>query len=326
MTSNKIFFSIFKKSFDKEVLFGYFRIQIMKKLYYFTSKNLRFIEITELRAKLALLFLVSFIAMFLFGFYLFNQFSKTTTLPTDQAFQFKIESLLKNYQKVNLQLDSLLKVNNELRIAANLPVISTEEQELGVGGGEFNISVDFKKSVNTNGLKEVSDLVEKLLTKIEFEKHNINDISSALMQNEELYKGIPAIKPCVGAIATHGFGIRFHPILGKNRMHNGIDIITSVGTSVYSSGGGLVDFVGFRNGYGLCVEIDHGFGYRTIYGHLSNAKVKQGQKIERGALIALTGNSGLSTGPHLHYEVLHDGINLDPDLFFFDDSQLFSNN
>jgi len=311
--------------FDKEDWFGYFRIQIMKKLYYFTHKNLRFTEIKGLKSKLVLLMAISLLIISVLGFYLITQFSQVKTFPTDSAFQNKIGTLLKNYQKVNEQIDSLLKVNNELRIAANLPVISTGESELGVGGGDFNLSVDFLNSTESSSLKEVNSFVDKLLIKIKFEKQNIDDISLAITKNETLFKDIPAIKPCSGSLSSHGFGMRLHPILRINRMHSGIDIITAVGTPVYATGGGLVDFIGYKNGFGLCVEIDHGFGYRTIYGHLSGTKAKQGQKVTRDFLIAFTGNSGLSAGPHLHYEVLHDGINLDPELFFFDDSRLFAN-
>jgi len=298
----------------------------MKKLYYFTYKNLGFTEIKGLRLKLVALVAVSLLIVSSLGFYLVNEFSYVKSIPTDSAFQSKFDTLIKNYQKVNTELDSLLKVNNELRIAANLPALSNEEQQLGIGGGEFNLSVDFLTSSQSNNLKEAGIFVDKLLTKIRFEKQNINDISLALKRNEELFKDIPAIKPCDGSVATHGFGMRYHPILHLTRMHNGIDIITNVGTPVHVSGGGIVDFVGNRNGFGLCVEVDHGFGYRTIYGHLSKSKAREGQKVDRNSIIAFTGNSGLSSGPHLHYEVLHDGVNLDPELFFFDDSQLFANN
>jgi len=298
----------------------------MKKLYYFTNKSLRFTEIKRLKPKLAFLSVAVLLFVLLSGYYLVKTVSNAKPLPTDYAFRSKIESLINNYQKVNLQLDSLLKVNNELRIAANLPIVTADEQQLGIGGGDFNNSYDFSTNVETNRLKEVENFVDKLLTKINFEKQNTEAISVALKTNEALYRDIPAIIPCSGSIATHGFGMRLHPILHVNRMHNGIDIITQVGTLVYASGGGVVDFAGYKNGFGLCVEIEHGFGYRTIYGHLSNTKVKLGQKVTRNTPIALTGNSGLSTGPHLHYEVLHDGINLDPEQFFFTDSQLFANN
>lgn len=305
------------------VIFAY---KIMKKLYYFTYKNLGFTEIRGLKSKIVALVAISLLLVSSLGFYIISEFSQVKSIPTDSAFKNKFDILINNYQKVNAQLDSLLKVNDELRIAANLPIISNQERELGVGGGEFNLSVDFLNSNESNSLKEAGIFVDKLLTKVKFEKQNITDISFALKKNEELFKDIPAIKPCDGTIGVNGFGMRFHPILHVNRMHNGIDIITNVGTPVHASGGGIVDFVGNKNGFGLCVEIDHGFGYKTVYGHLSSTKAKEGQKVDRNTLIAFTGNSGLSTGPHLHYEVLHDGINLDPELFFFDDSQLFANN
>ncbi|GBD91038.1 murein DD-endopeptidase MepM [bacterium BMS3Abin04] len=120
------------------------------------------------------------------------------------------------------------------------------------------------------------------------------------------------------------FGMRMHPILHIRRMHNGLDIIANIGTKVYAPGAGKVSFVGRKNGYGKVVEIDHGFGYVTLYAHLSKQFVKRGQRVKRGDLIALSGNSGrLTTGPHLHYEVRHDGIPLNPRNFMYDDIKLF---
>ncbi|HEX7358776.1 MAG TPA: M23 family metallopeptidase, partial [Ignavibacteriaceae bacterium] len=87
-----------------------------------------------------------------------------------------------------------------------------------------------------------------------------------------------------------------------------------------------VVFVGYKGGYGLAVEVDHGFGYQTIYAHLSSVNVKEGQVVKRGDVIAKSGNSGLSSGPHLHYEVLHNGQNLNPSEFFFDEYSYFESN
>jgi murein DD-endopeptidase MepM/ murein hydrolase activator NlpD len=118
--------------------------------------------------------------------------------------------------------------------------------------------------------------------------------------------------------------MRMHPILKIRRMHTGTDFVANVGTPVYAPGGGVVSFAGRRGGYGITLEIDHGFGYKTIFAHLSKILVKKGQKITRGDLIAESGNSGkLSTGPHLHYEVRHNGIALNPKNFMYDDVDLF---
>jgi murein DD-endopeptidase MepM/ murein hydrolase activator NlpD len=121
----------------------------------------------------------------------------------------------------------------------------------------------------------------------------------------------------------HGFGMRVHPILNVKRMHDGIDIITDIGTSVYAPGNGVVEFVGYRGGLGLTIEVNHGFGYKTIFAHLSKTFVKEGQKIKRGVLISKSGNSGLSSGPHLHYEIHHNGVKQNPMEFFFDDLNYF---
>jgi len=115
-----------------------------------------------------------------------------------------------------------------------------------------------------------------------------------------------------------------HPILHKKRMHAGIDILANWRTPVHVTGNGKVQFVGYRGGYGLCVQVDHGFGYTTLYAHLSKALVRKGQTLKRGELIAKTGNSGLSTGPHLHYEIRHNGKALNPSRFFFDDINYFA--
>jgi murein DD-endopeptidase MepM/ murein hydrolase activator NlpD len=113
--------------------------------------------------------------------------------------------------------------------------------------------------------------------------------------------------------------MRLHPILNIYRMHEGIDIINEVGTSVYASADGTVDFTGRRGGYGLAVEINHGYSLKTLYGHLSKIVVREGQQVKRGELIARSGNTGLSNGPHLHYEVRINGVAQNPTEYFFDD-------
>ncbi|MCK5456006.1 MAG: M23 family metallopeptidase [Melioribacteraceae bacterium] len=159
--------------------------------------------------------------------------------------------------------------------------------------------------------------------KIEFEKNNYNEIETAFNENQKLYDAIPAIKPSEGNYGDR-FGVRFHPILKIRRMHNGVDMLSNIGTPVYAPGAGKVEFVGRKGGFGKTIIVNHGFGYKTLYGHLSKYKVKRGQRIERGDLIALTGSSGkLSTGPHLHYEVRHNGIALNPRNFIFDDVNIF---
>jgi murein DD-endopeptidase MepM/ murein hydrolase activator NlpD len=234
----------------------------------------------------------------------------------------RIDKLTDLYQRFGGELKEFRIENNYLRLATNLPVVSEDEAALGFGGNEFEEIFSAQGNVYSN-LDNLSKYVESLSKKLSFEKTVNQKISDQLKENKILYASIPAIKPCEGEIGLNGFGMREHPILGISKMHEGIDIITNVGTKVKSAGDGIVTFVGYRGGYGLVVEVEHHGGYKTVYGHLSSSLITEGRKVIRGKVIALSGNSGLSTGPHLHYEVHHNGIKLDPAQFFFDDLALF---
>lgn len=234
----------------------------------------------------------------------------------------KVEELASLYRKLNNDMDSLNRTNNELRLASDLPPVNDIDKNPGTGGGMFDniVSLSHQSKID---LEALSEYIENVKNKINFEKNNFAEISQKLKNNQQLYSSIPAIKPSYGTLANHGFGMRVHPILGINRMHEGVDIITDIGTPVMSPGKGVISFTGSKGGYGLCIEIDHSFGYRTVLGHLSQINVNVGQQVERGEVIAKSGNSGLSSGPHLHYEVHHNGVAMDPEGFIFDDLGLF---
>jgi murein DD-endopeptidase MepM/ murein hydrolase activator NlpD len=303
----------------------------MKKFYYFSKSKLQFIEIHNHKQKLLYItigiFIISTVVVLL-GIYSYNQiFNSKKDLSElrkeNTTLKQKISEITLQYQNLDKQLQKLISTNNDLRLAANLPPLTDGERLVGTGGGSFDNFVDFLKTNNKKELESALSKIDEVTRKFAFEKDNFKNIASALKNNEALFNALPAIKPCKGVVGTSGFGFRFHPILRINRMHDGIDIITDVGTEVFAPGEGIVDFVGIRNGFGLTIEINHGFGYRTVLAHLSKSMVKEGMKVSRGKLIAKTGNSGLSSGPHLHYEVLHKGINKNPEEFFFDDIDLF---
>lgn len=315
---------------DKTSAFNYIPVRNMKKLYYFSRSKLQFVEIKNYKAKLATYFSVA-VLMFssaIFGGYSFltsltnSGFSNSRLKKENKLLKNKLLELASRYKLFNNELDSLTNVNNDLRIAANLPPITKDIQMVGVGGGSFNNSLDFLNDADNLKLKDAVTLFDEVSRKIEFERSNFLEISKKLKENKLLYEALPAIKPCEGTIGD-GFGMRYHPILHVWRMHAGVDIITDVGTDVHATGKGVVDFVGYTEGYGLCVKINHGFGYETLYGHLSKTTVKVGKKVQRGDVIAKTGNTGLSTGPHLHYEVEHNGVKENPIQFFFDDLKFF---
>lgn len=303
----------------------------MKKFYYFSEKSLNFLEIKHFKKKLVTYFTVSviFFSALIFGtFYLVsgllnNENDISILKDENKKLKGNILKLSKKYSDLEKELSSITEISDELRLATNLTPINPEERTFGIGGSSSleKFYDDFSG--------EVSDAltnIDKVSQRFEFEKAQYNEIVSKLNQNRAFYESIPAILPTNGKYSSDSYGMRIHPVLGVNKMHNGIDIITDVGTNVKSSGKGKVIFSGSKPGYGLAVEIDHGFGYRTIYAHLSKIMVHEGQSVKRGEIIAKSGNTGLSTGPHLHYEVLHNGENLNPVEFFFDEYNYFESN
>jgi murein DD-endopeptidase MepM/ murein hydrolase activator NlpD len=116
-----------------------------------------------------------------------------------------------------------------------------------------------------------------------------------------------------------GYGYRIHPIYKTRKLHEGIDFTAPTGTDVYATGDGVITKAGRMRGYGNVVEIAHGYGYRTRYAHLSGFNCRVGQRIRRGEVLGYVGNTGLSTAPHLHYEVLNDGVKVDPINYFYND-------
>ncbi|MDH7604465.1 MAG: M23 family metallopeptidase [Melioribacter sp.] len=303
----------------------------MKKFYYFSKSKLKFVEIQNFYKKFVFLvvFFSVLISFFLFGtYFVFNEFlnpdSEIRALKrTNKELKEKLYQMVERYKSLDERLSKLSEMSHDLRLAANLEPIVYDKEIYGTGGSSFTPLTSNSPSELSAFLDKLDSYINKVSLKIKLEKDNYEEISNKFKENEKLFESIPAIKPCSGTIADD-FGMRVHPILKIRRMHNGIDIITDVGTNVYAPGAGVVDFIGNRSGFGLTLEIDHGFGYRTIYAHLSSVKVKLGQKISRGDIIAKTGNSGfLTTGPHLHYEVRHDGIALNPLNFILEDVNLF---
>lgn len=301
----------------------------MKKLFYFSQKSLKYIEIKQFKLKLfALLLGISLLLTTVFVItYYFTGIGANPNLTIyslkreNEELKKEIKRLAESYQEIASDIDSISLINEELRVTANLQPISDDERLLGTGGSQdiSFASLNIRDYEITGLLKSVDEMIKT----VEFEKSQTLEIANKLNLNQDLYSRIPAIKPTIGAYSIHGFGMRKHPILGVRKFHRGIDINCNWGTPVHSPGDGKVRSVQRQSGFGLVIEIDHGYGYSTIYAHLSKALVKRGEKVKRGQVIAKSGNSGLSSGPHLHYEVHHNGKALDPIDFFFDEYTFF---
>lgn len=188
-----------------------------------------------------------------------------------------------------------------------------EEQE-----GEADPSAGIKPFEKTS-LQETAERMEALGAKVKAQRESFKRLQAVYSTKEEEMRHVPSIRP-IPTDCISGFGDRFHPILKVRKFHPGIDFGAPKRSPVYATADGVVvSTSNTANGYGLAVDIQHGFGYETKYAHLSEVKVQPGQKVKRGDLIALTGNSGLSKGPHLHYEIKINGEKVDPVDYFYSD-------
>jgi len=255
----------------------------MKKYFYFSKSSLKFIEIKNFKIKaIAVLSGAAFvltslfvIAYFFIGRYYDSNLTSSALKTENDKLKNKLKEITRSYKDLRAGIDSLSFFNSELRVAANLEPISDDVKRLGIGGSDESF---FNNSIITDSeLNYALETVDEMIRKFNFEKYQFSRIKEKIDLNDELFKCIPAIKPTQGNYSINGFGMRVHPILGIKKFHSGLDINNNYGTPVYAPGNGKVISVERRSGYGLVVEIDHGFGYKSIYAHLSSAIVKHGQ-------------------------------------------------
>lgn len=147
---------------------------------------------------------------------------------------------------------------------------------------------------------------------------DVQSLTTALLDQKDYLDSMPTLKPTNGWY-TSGFGLRNSPFTNKSTMHEGLDLANHVGSTIVAPASGIVTYAGARAGYGNLVTLDHGYGIQTQFGHISRAYVKTGEKVKRGQRIAAVGNTGRSTGPHVHYEVRVNGIPVDPYFYILED-------
>ena len=245
----------------------------------------------------------------------------------------KISNLRSNYENLTNTIFSLEKELDELtaemkgiedkdkaiRTYAGLPQIDNDIRKLGVGGGTI-IGNSRYKNIPNDLLQRISEIeldVNNMSRKVKLELKSYSNLYDLVKEHSDNLKTTPSILPVQSGYVNSNFGYREDPFTGKVRFHHGLDIAVNIGTKVYAPADGKVKFVGRQSGWGKVLKIDHVNGYRTVYAHLSRIVVKPGSKIKRGNLVAESGNSGRSSGPHLHYEVHKYGAPQDPMDYFF---------
>ncbi len=249
--------------------------------------------------------------------------------PTELALQAENRALFDQLEStrsalINLdeELDEIASRDNEVyRSILGLETISMDERQAGVGGADIYGEFDIYEQNTAELLRWTSERVDNLERKIGIQNLSFEELRHQYNENAEKMRHIPAIKPSSGILLS-GFGMRDHPILGYRRPHNGLDFRADIGAPVYATGDGVVKFAGRQGNLGRIVIIDHGYGYETLYAHLSAYEdgIRHGVEVKRGQKIAKAGDSGLAEGPHLHYEIRLNNRHVDPIYYLFADT------
>lgn len=249
--------------------------------------------------------------------------------PREKQMERELSEMEFQYDILNKRLDQVTAVIHDLqrrdddiyRVIFEAEPIPGPVREAGTGG--VNRYSTLEGYSNTRLMVETNKKIDKITKQLYIQSKSFDEIFNLARNKNEMLASIPAIQPISNKDLTKmasGFGYRIHPIYKTARMHHGIDFTAPVGTEIYSTGNGKVYSIEKTGrGYGNNVVIDHGYGYKTLYAHLSKIVVKRGQKLVRGELIGYVGSTGTSTAPHLHYEVIKNGVKINPINFFFND-------
>jgi murein DD-endopeptidase MepM/ murein hydrolase activator NlpD len=228
----------------------------------------------------------------------------------------ELEAMKAQVAGLEENLAGLARKDSELRILAGLDSIDEEILQVGVGGpGSPSLESQPLYSVNPERGAETfaaSYDLHALERRAQLLRESMEEAADSLMAHRDLLESTPSILPTAGML-TSGFSqARVHPIHNRELPHEGIDVSAPRGTPIMAAAKGRISYSGRRSGYGMVIEIDHGHGYSTLYGHASQLLARNGQEVRRGDVIARVGSTGLATSPHLHYEVRIHGRPVNP--------------
>jgi len=302
----------------------------MKKVkYYYDAENLAY---RKIKTKKATKF--GYAALFVLAAALFGVLSFVVLLntpffetPKDRLQAREIENFKIRYAILNKKMDQIDEVlenvedrdNNLYRVYFNTSAIPDEQRKAGFGG--INRYKELEGFDNSELVINTSKRVDVISKELVIQSKSLDEILKLAKEKNNLLAAIPAIQPVrnenLKAMAS-GFGYRTDPFTKVRKFHAGMDFSAKSGTPIYATGDGVVDRAdNTASGYGNHIVIRHGFGYETLYGHLSKYNVRSGQRVKRGDIIGYVGSTGRSEAPHLHYEVHKNGEVVNPLNFYY---------
>lgn len=249
--------------------------------------------------------------------------------PKEKELQRENEQWKLQYGIINKRINDMEKVlenieerdDNIYRVIFEAEPIPAEIRNAGFGGSDrYKGLMGFD---NSEEIARTTKHLDKLSKQVYIQSKSLDDVYQMARNKEKMMAAIPAIMPIAKQDLTRmasGYGYRIHPVYKVRKLHTGMDFTAPTGTEIRSTGDGkVVEVVNSRRGYGKHVVIDHGYGYRTRYAHMSKYTVRKGQKIKRGDVIGYVGSTGTSTAPHLHYEVEKNNRKINPVNFYSSD-------
>ncbi len=303
----------------------------MKIKYYYDTETCKYERVRTKTSDIILNALGLFFLTLLMASGIYLMFSRYFESPKELLLRNEVREMEYYYETLNHQVDQLTQTldgiehrdDNIYRVVLGAEPIDKAVRNAGVGGSERYADIKDKSFVHKDLIVSLHEKVDKLRRKIYIESKSQDEVVQLAENKEKLFAAIPAIQPIANkqlvALAS-GYGMRIHPVYKVKKMHTGIDFAAPIGTPIYATADGVIDEVSVKfSGYGKMIMIDHGFGYKSRYAHMHEFTVRQGQKVKRGDLIGYVGNTGLSTSPHLHYEVLLNNVMINPVHYFYDD-------
>ncbi|HNW58053.1 MAG TPA: M23 family metallopeptidase [bacterium] len=255
---------------------------------------------------------------------LFSDYQVANLSRSNSRLQALLTDMTSQVRTIEAKLQSVEKQDDDLRVFVDMPTINSDIKKMGVGGNVNAAAIDLtygSGNVNQQAF-QMKNLLDNLSQRAELAVESRQEIMNEYYSNLRRLKQTPSIRPLGGGRVTDKFGYRLDPFIDRFKHHEGVDFSAPRGTEVYAAADGKVVEVvtNYRPNYdyGKYVLINHGFGRLTRYAHLESIAVKPGQTINRYTVIGRVGDTGRSTGPHLHYEVIVDGKPVDPFQYIMD--------
>jgi len=297
--------------------------------YYYDTKTLSYKPIKLNSSEKIRGYFIFFLSSILLSFFILMIFYQFFDSPKEKRLKLEIQNLTSQYeiinndmQQVEIVLDEIQERDDNIyRVIFEADPIPTSIRKQGFGG--VNRYEKLLGLSNSELMINTSKKIDQLTKQLYLQSKSFDEVIDLAKNKSNMLASIPAIQPVANKDLKRmasGYGYRIHPIYKTRKMHYGMDFSAKTGTEIYATGDGVVSKIKrSKRGYGNYVKINHGFGYETLYAHMSKYIVKRGQKVKRGEVIGYVGNSGISTAPHLHYEVRKDNKKINPMNFYYND-------